>query len=198
MNSTCTKRIKLVIVGDKGCGKTSLISVFANHGFPRHYIPAIHGGHAEPMQVDRESISLGLWDTEGQADYDRLRPLYYPNAHVLLLCFAIDAPDSLDNVQEKWIRELETFCPEIPIVLVGCKLDLRQDERTLEELEKISQGPVEYKQGLAIAKTIGAKAYMECSAKLDQGVQELFYQAAKLALDYQETKMKTKAKCVCQ
>jgi Ras family len=44
---------------------------------------------------------LALWDTAGQEDYDRLRPLSYPDSHVILICFAIDSPDSLDNVQEK-------------------------------------------------------------------------------------------------
>ena len=51
--------------------------------------------------VDGKPISLGLWDTAGQEDYDRLRPLSYPDSHVILICFAVDSPDSLDNVQEK-------------------------------------------------------------------------------------------------
>ena len=46
-------------------------------------------------------MELALWDTAGQEDYDRLRPLSYPDSHVILICFAIDSPDSLDNVQEK-------------------------------------------------------------------------------------------------
>ena len=47
------------------------------------------------------SVLLQLWDTAGQEDYDRLRPLSYPDSHVILICFAVDSPDSLDNVQEK-------------------------------------------------------------------------------------------------
>ena len=46
-------------------------------------------------------MELALWDTAGQEDYDRLRPLSYPDSHVILICFAVDSPDSLDNVQEK-------------------------------------------------------------------------------------------------
>ena len=46
-------------------------------------------------------MELAIWDTSGAEDYDRLRPISYPDAHVVLICFAIDGPDSLDNVQEK-------------------------------------------------------------------------------------------------
>lgn len=53
------------------------------------------------MEVDGKHVELALWDTAGQEDYDRLRPLSYPDSHVILICFAIDSPDSLDNVQEK-------------------------------------------------------------------------------------------------
>ena len=53
------------------------------------------------VEVDGKHVELALWDTAGQEDYDRLRPLSYPDSHVILICFAIDSPDSLDNVQEK-------------------------------------------------------------------------------------------------
>jgi Ras family protein A len=106
----------------------------------------------------------------GQEDYDRVRPLSYPNTSVILLCFAIDSPDSLDNVQEKvfikvyilfflrlfinliphplikWVEELTEHCNGVPIVLVGCKNDLRNDQKTLEELAKTSQVPVTFEE----------------------------------------------------
>lgn len=107
-------------------------------------------------------MELALWDTAGQEDYDRLRPLSYPDSHVILICFAVDSPDSLDNVQEKvckhdptltaemtmksntvkWISEVLHFCQGLPIILVGCKKDLRFDQKTIEELHKTSQKPV--------------------------------------------------------
>ena len=61
----------------------------------------------------------------GQEDYDRLRPLSYPDTDVILMCFSIDSPDSLQNIPEKWVPEVEHFCPNVPIVLVGNKKDLR-------------------------------------------------------------------------
>ena len=53
-------------------------------------------------------VELALWDTAGQEDYDRLRPLSYPDTDVILMCFAIDNPDSLENIPEKWTPEVRT------------------------------------------------------------------------------------------
>ena len=66
-------------------------------------------------------VELALWDTAGQEDYDRLRPLSYPDTDVILMCFSIDSPDSLDNIPEKWTPEVKHFCPNVPIILVGNK-----------------------------------------------------------------------------
>lgn len=73
------------------------------------------------VEVDGKHVELALWDTAGQEDYDRLRPLSYPDSHVILICFAVDSPDSLDNVQEKvsspshawspWRAYGQRFCP---------------------------------------------------------------------------------------
>lgn len=52
-------------------------------------------------------VELALWDTAGQEDYDRLRPLSYPDTDVILMCFSIDSPDSLENIPEKWTPEVE-------------------------------------------------------------------------------------------
>lgn len=50
---------------------------------------------------------MALWDTAGQEDYDRLRPLSYPDTDVILMCFSIDSPDSLENIPEKWTPEVK-------------------------------------------------------------------------------------------
>lgn len=54
-------------------------------------------------------VELALWDTAGQEDYDRLRPLSYPDTDVILMCFSIDSPDSLENIPEKWTPEVNNF-----------------------------------------------------------------------------------------
>jgi Ras homolog gene family, member A len=65
------------------------------------YVPTVFENYVADVEVDGKHVELALWDTAGQEDYDRLRPLSYPDSHVILICFSIDSPDSLDNVQEK-------------------------------------------------------------------------------------------------
>jgi len=175
-------RRKLVIVGDGACGKTCLLIVFSKGTFPEVYVPTVFENYVADVEVDGRRVELALWDTAGQEDYDRLRPLSYPDSHVILICFAVDSPDSLDNVQEKWISEVMHFCQGLPIILVGCKKDLRFDPKTIEELRKTSQRPVTTEEGMGVAQRIGAYKYLECSAKTGEGVREVFEHATRAAL----------------
>jgi len=175
-------RRKLVIVGDGACGKTCLLIVFSKGTFPEVYVPTVFENYVADVEVDGRHVELALWDTAGQEDYDRLRPLSYPDSHVILICFAVDSPDSLDNVQEKWISEVVHFCQGLPILLVGCKKDLRFEPKTIDELRKTSQKPVTPEEGMAVASKIEAYKYLECSAKTGEGVREVFEHATRAAL----------------
>lgn len=68
---------------------------------------------------------MTLFDTEGPEHYDRLRALWYPHTEVAVICFSIDSRDSLDNIPIKWAPEVKHFCPNVPILLVGNKKELR-------------------------------------------------------------------------
>jgi len=175
-------RRKLVIVGDGACGKTCLLIVFSKGTFPEDYVPTVFENYVADVEVDGRRVELALWDTAGQEDYDRLRPLSYPDSHVVLICFAVDLPDSLENVQEKWIGEVMHFCPKVPVMLVGCKKDLRRDPQTNENLRKQNQRPIAPEQGQAVAQKIGARMYLECSARTGEGVREVFQHATRAAL----------------
>jgi len=187
-------RRKLVIVGDGACGKTCLLIVFSKGTFPEVYVPTVFENYVADVEVDGKHVELALWDTAGQEDYDRLRPLSYPDSHVILICFAVDSPDSLDNVQEKWISEVLHFCQNLPIILVGCKKDLRYDPKTIEELRKTSQKPVTPEEAESVRSKIGAHKYLECSAKTGDGVREVFEHATRAALVV--AKKKKSGKCL--
>ena len=83
------------------------------------------------VMVDGKPINLGLWDTAGQEDYDRLRPLSYPQTDVFLVAFSLISRASFENVKQKWYPELKHHCPNVPMILVGTKLDLRSDAGTV-------------------------------------------------------------------
>ncbi|XP_023284870.1 ras-related C3 botulinum toxin substrate 2-like [Seriola lalandi dorsalis] len=94
------------------------------------------------VMVDSKPVNLGLWDTAGQEDYDRLRPLSYPQTDVFLICFSLVSPASYENVRAKWYPEVRHHCPSTPIILVGTKLDLRDEKETIEKLKEKKLAPI--------------------------------------------------------
>uniref|UniRef100_A0A3B5QEU4 Rho-related GTP-binding protein RhoC-like n=1 Tax=Xiphophorus maculatus TaxID=8083 RepID=A0A3B5QEU4_XIPMA len=178
-------RKKLVIVGDGACGKTCLLIVFCKDQFPEVYVPTVFENYIADIEVDGKQVELALWDTAGQEDYDRLRPLSYPDTDVILMCYSIDSPDSLENISEKWTPEVKHFCPNVPIILVGNKKDLRNDENTRRDLAKMKQEPVKTEDGMSMATRINAFYYLECSAKTKDGVREVFNVATAAAMQSQ-------------
>lgn len=132
--------------------------------------------------MDGKNVQLALWDTAGQEDYERLRPLAYSKAHVLLIGFSVDTPDSLENVKAKWAEEARERCPGVPIILVGLKKDLRDDPLAQEEMRKKSLKFITQKAGSDMKDLIGAKKYLECSSLTGDGVDDVFEAATRAAL----------------
>ena len=137
------------------------------------------------MNIHGKFVCLNLWDTAGQEDYDRLRPLSYPETDVFLACFSVVSPKSFDHIERKWYPEISHHCPASPIVLVGNKIDLRDDLETLEELKTMNESPVTRAQGIDMSKRINAAVYLECSAKTQRGLKEVFVTAAELVVSPQ-------------
>jgi len=183
-------RVKLVVVGDGAVGKTCLLISYANNSFPEDYIPTVFDNYVVNLKAGNQDIELGLWDTAGQEEYDRLRPLSYANANVFLLAFSIVNPTSFTNIEAKWHKEVLHYAPSIPLILVGTKLDLRDNKETNEKLSKIGQKPVTPEQGVELAKKIGAYKYMECSAMKREGLKDIFDEAVKAVLFGTETSQK--------
>lgn len=133
-------------------------------------------------RVDGKSVQLALWDTAGQEEYERLRPLSYSKAHAILIGFAVDSPDSLDNASTKWIQEVRELCPGVPVLLVGLKKDLRTNPAAIEEMRKKSINFVSPTHAEQVARDIGARRYLECSALTGEGVDDVFEVATRAAL----------------
>ncbi|KAG5985639.1 hypothetical protein E4U43_005962, partial [Claviceps pusilla] len=94
---------KIVVVGDGGCGKTCLLISYSQGYFPEKYVPTVFENYITypTHSPSGKTVELALWDTAGQEEYDRLRPLSYPETDLIFVCFAIDCPNSLDNVLDK-------------------------------------------------------------------------------------------------
>ncbi|OWA51367.1 Ras-like GTP-binding protein Rho1 [Hypsibius exemplaris] len=187
---------KLTVVGDGGSGKTSLLSVFTKDYFPEKHNPTVFDTMIVPINCAGQQAQLELWDTAGQEDYDRLRPMSYPDTHVILLVFSISNPDSLVNAVEKWLPEVHDHCPNVPIILVGTKRDLRNDPKVIEKLAKSSQTPVTQASAKGVSEGMkSVKAYMECSSKQREGVREIFDIATRFAMA--QDGRKTCCTCSC-
>lgn len=168
------RAIKLVVVGDGGVGKTCLLISFATNSFPGDYIPTVFDNYSADVKVDGNPINLGLWDTAGQEDYDRLRPLSYPKTDIFLICFSLASAASLERTRTKWLPELRQHAPGAPYLLVGCKADLRESPEAKTALADNALALVPAEQGEAVRRAIEARAYCECSAKTQVGLQAVF------------------------
>ncbi|XP_009136330.1 rac-like GTP-binding protein ARAC3 isoform X1 [Brassica rapa] len=184
--------IKCVTVGDGATGKTCLLISYTSNTFPTDYVPTVFDIISANVIVDGNSINLGVWDTAGQADYNRLRRLNYHLPDVFLLAFSLVSKASFENVAKKWVPELRHHAPGVPIFLVGTKLDLRDDKEYL--LEHPGAVPISTSHGVELMKLVGAFAYTECSAKTQQNVKAVFDVAIKVVLELPKNKNKKNKK----
>ena len=174
--------------------------------------PTVFENYVHDIFIDNTHVELSLWDTAGQEEFDRLRSLSYDDTHAIMLCFSVDSPDSLENVESKWVGEIAENCPGVKLVLVALKCDLRGgskngDEEGEGERNNAKGAAIDYKQGLAVAEKIKALRYLgesswlepndgrhtnkvraECSAMKNRGVNEAFTEAARVALQVKNVK----------
>ncbi|PHT49948.1 Rac-like GTP-binding protein RHO1 [Capsicum baccatum] len=185
---SASRFIKCVTVGDGAVGKTCLLISYTSNTFPTDYVPTVFDNFSANVVVNGATVNLGLWDTAGQEDYNRLRPLSYRGADVFILAFSLISKASYENVSKKWIPELKHYAPGVPIVLVGTKLDLRDDKQFF--VDHPGAVPITTAQGEELRKTIGAPSYVECSSKTQQNVKAVFDAAIKVVLQPPKTKKK--------
>eukprot|EP01084_Bolivina_argentea_P285492 489596_1 len=172
------QNIKLVIIGDGAVGKSCLCISYTTNSFPSEYVPTVFDNYASNVMIDGKPVQLGLWDTAGQEDYDRLRPLSYPQTDVFLVCFSIISRSSFENIESKWIPEIQHHCPGTPFILTGLKTDLRDNDDVIAKVGQV----LTPNDGQELAKKIGATAYVECSSLTQNGLKNVFDVAMRAAL----------------
>ena len=185
------QNIKCVVVGDGAVGKTCLLFSYTTNAFPGEFTPTVFDMGSANVIVDGKPISLGLWDTAGQEDFDRLRPLSYPQTDVFLICFSVISKVSKDNVKAKWHPEINYHCPGTPVVLVGTKADLRDDPQTQKQLSEKNMKMVSADGAEQLRADINAVTYVECSALTQDGLKNVFDEAIRAALSPKKTTNKS-------
>lgn len=165
---------KVVVVGDGACGKTCLLEVFKRNQFPEEYVPTVVDNFIKVVNFDKnKAVSLALWDTAGQEDYDTIRPLSYQETDLVMLCYTIENKKNLDNISTKWLMEIKNYCPEASYILVGLKRDIRYEEG-IDKSVLITP-----EEGQQLADKIRAEKFIECSARTRENVDLVFQEAAK-------------------
>eukprot|EP00347_Sterkiella_histriomuscorum_P004420 403360527 len=183
MNSNDEIKIKCVVVGDGYVGKTCMIMSYCQDTFPVDHIPTVFDNYIATMQIESKPIKLAIWDTAGQDDYERLRTLSYTLTDVFLVCFSLVDQESFKNALNKWIPELFQNAPNAPIVLVGTKLDLKNE---YEQIPDKRMKVVPSSEGLKAVQTHNLFNYVECSAKTQENLTRVYSDAIRSVFKYRE------------
>eukprot|EP01101_Sappina_pedata_P001721 TRINITY_DN117_c0_g1_i1.p1 TRINITY_DN117_c0_g1~~TRINITY_DN117_c0_g1_i1.p1 ORF type:complete len:229 (+),score=62.57 TRINITY_DN117_c0_g1_i1:104-688(+) len=171
--------VKIMVVGDPSVGKTCMLISYTTNSFPGEYVPTVFDNYTANAIVEGHPINLGLWDTAGSKEYDTLRPLSYPGTDVFIICFSLTSMESYENVKSKWHPEVVQYNPKTPFILVGTKLDLRDNP---EMAKSSSMDPVSTEQGEKLAKEIGASRFLECSALSQKNLPQVFEESVKTVM----------------
>ncbi|ELP89773.1 RAC GTPase, putative [Entamoeba invadens IP1] len=172
------RTVKCVLVGDGSVGKTCMLTSYTTNAFPVEYIPTIFDNYSASVMVDSKAINLGLWDTAGQEDYDRLRPLSYPMTDVFLICFSVISKVSYKNACTKWVEEVKHYSSNVPFILVGTKSDMRNE---------LNVNIVNSEKADKKAKEIGAVKYLECSALSQNNLKFVFEEAIRTTFNQKKS-----------
>ncbi|XP_046461823.1 ras-like GTP-binding protein RhoL [Daphnia pulex] len=171
--------LKITVVGDGMVGKTCILIVYTKKEFPEIHVPTVFDNFSDTIEVDGFPYNVTLWDTAGQEEYKNLRILSYPNTDVFLLCYAVNIRSTFENIITKWIPELKHYCPHTSIVLVGTKVDIRQEGQS---------NCVSTTEGRELSKKFQLNSFLECSAKTQENVIQVFEEATRVALNKPKSK----------
>jgi len=199
------KTLKIVILGDSGVGKTSLMNRFSTGKFTGQYKATIGADFLSKDNVivndnflqQRHLVTLQIWDTAGQERFQSLGVGFYRGADACLLVYDVTDPHSLDNL-DHWRKEfleqvgggiqgLGDASTQFPFVVIGNKTDKTDDRLvTCERAE-------DWCRTAASATIMGSQPlpHFECSAKTSESVEDAFQEAARRAIVYEEYKKRS-------
>ena len=180
MSSEERRNVKIVVVGDGAVGKTSLITAYGENTFPTDYIPTVSDTFTGPCTYNGEEITLRIWDTSGQQEFENIRPIAYNGADAFVVCFSLVDKDSLENACTKWKDELIKVGPHnCPKILCGTKADLRDSLAAKGETHFEGKEIVDNQMAMQFKQQHGFFSYVESSAKEFHNCGLVFFEGIK-------------------
>ena len=159
------KKVQIGMFGGGGVGKTCITLRYLKGEFTEGYIPTIEDEFSKVIEVDNQTISLGIIDTAGQDDFAEMRHSYFGKVDGFVFVIDISNNQSIDDFKNIYNDAIDVIDGEMKCVVAANKADLRDEGRTdlisKDEYKKIES---EYK-----CKVI------ETSAKANIGIDELFH-----------------------
>lgn len=167
-------QFKVVLLGEGCVGKTSLMLRYVQDKFNDKHLTTLQASFLNKrLNIDNQRVSIAIWDTAGQERFHALGPIYYRDSNGAILVYDITDEDSFFKVKN-WVKELKKMLGEdIALCIAGNKIDLEKDRH------------VDASEADTYAKTVGAK-HFHTSAKLNKGIEEMFFELSKQMLERQE------------
>ncbi|MHA1276759.1 MAG: GTP-binding protein [Candidatus Helarchaeota archaeon] len=154
---------KVVILGDGGVGKTSLLTRFVEKTFEHEYKSTIGTNimRIDYQLMDKITVAFALWDLAGQQYFQKVRQMYLAGCQAALFVYDVTRPDTLINLKN-WMNELTSIAgTDIKMLMVGNKIDLIEERKVSTE------------EGKKVADELGL-SYLETSAKTGDNVNRAF------------------------
>jgi small GTP-binding protein len=129
----------VIIVGDGGVGKTSIVNAYLDKEIPESYIPTIGSNIAKKeynIKTADFGLRINLWDLGGQRSFNPLNPNFFKNVDAAFLVFDLSKPETLTEIQNVYLKNLSNHSEECLTFIVGNKLDLMTDKNILKDFIK--------------------------------------------------------------
>ncbi|ELP84970.1 Rho GTPase, putative [Entamoeba invadens IP1] len=175
------KLVKCFFIGDGTVGKTSIILRYSLGVFKNYYLPTVLETTCFNVFVKNEKIELWVCDVIEQDDYMNRLPMLYNGIDLFVVCYSVVDVNSFEHVVTKWKSNIEYYSPNTPLMLLGTKIDLREENKKVVKPIQNKVNWISTEQGINKAKEIKAVLFMECSSLTGFNITTLFQNIAKVA-----------------
>jgi len=171
-NDVVPKSVTLDKDQDEGRITTTFLITLASGTYPADYVPTVFDNNTLMTKYKDKTLEIGLWDTAGQDEYDRLRPLSYADANIILITFSLISPVSFENARAKWFGEVTHYCPGVPIIFCGFHKQYKNNPTIINALAVTGITPVNVEEVKKLAETLHTQ-FFEVAIRTKDGFDEI-------------------------